>query len=1108
MRIKAMPTKAKLRELVSTEFRNLMVGPMDGENEFIAGKRGLTLRYLTGILFPQGFTRTDLAAEGGTFDDDEDKETKNKSEDFGGDVDNPLSMANESLPSSVGISFTLKKEQDFVIECSAARYVPEQVDKELGFRRQPLEKTRVESESIPLHGVPVWGEMAALFVTRRPSRFSKASEVVTVSLVNIKEQDTKKPNAAKNVANRLYQVALCCSTLNNEHIYPYQSDRTEVGDDLEENILSLQYSDKPIYAVGHGASVDWSSSATVQAVSISYVPKSIVERPLFDTLRVAENDEFKQRSIFDISRLAKGQDRGAIVQDFQALNAFYQRWITAQKAQKKGHFKAEEDTLVCAMEACLQRMQNGIAALAENDKFWQAFVWANQAMLFQIEQSGRLKRERSQRTDWPIAYSAEGYATPNLEFPQFSEADKPHWRPFQLAFFLTAFLDLEEEENSQRTLVDLIWFSTGGGKTEAYLFLASYELFRRRCRYQTPQMGYGTGVLTRYTLRFLTTDQFTRTASLVCALEKVRIQNSETLGDEPFSVGLFVGNDKVTHRTISFAQDGLNKLKQSPKASHRFQLSECPNCGTGLIPEDMAKDEYGQIPGLGIDVTATAVEYRCVNKQCVFSQALKIPLRVVDDHIYSHPPSIVLGTVDKLAMVPQKELARSLFGIRPRHQDSVVPPSLIIQDELHLISGPLGTIVAIYEAGFDELIKHQQKALGIKPWGAKYIASSATVRDSNTQIQRLMGRESAIFPPRGLRIHDAFFATTDINPDNGRMYLGVMAQGLRSTSAAHWVSGALLQAVRHVADKVQSKEELDFLWTLLCYCNSKRELGLINAAVNQEIIDRMKVCAGAQNGNPQNIGALRKEEVSADNVSNIGETRDALLTAVKNTDKVAVRDFVPCTNMISVGIDIDRLGCMLVNGQPKTTSEYIQASSRVGRSPIKHGPGLVVTLYSPAKPRDRSHYEHFKAYHQTLYQLVEPTSVTPGSKPALARALHAAVVTLIRYAGPNMSPNNAASLFDPQDEAIRALLQGLEQRFLAAYPSNEHYDYERGLIRNELAAVVQQWLTWRQGLVYDNKDRGAKSLMKPFNNSQSNTEVGFKTMNSMRGVDVNVEVRL
>jgi len=1176
-----MSSKSKLRARVVEEFTSLVYGPRGGPSEYIEGKRGVTLRYLTGILFPKGQKRKELSndSEAGTEEENCIEASSNATGEFSADEENPLSMANEELPSSVGMSFVVREGVDFTIECSGARYrkteekfnsvIVEnkedffgvsvslsvkilksgkykaklidkgsgyQVDDQIivlgdqlggkspendlliivnsigekssvaefsvsglgvsGFIREEFETEIVNASDVGDSPYFVFNNKAKIRVFSRPSLHQKNSNLLSVSLENVQEINikNKQNKTAADIANRIYQVGFKCFS-DKAVFQKYDSVKREIND-LDESILALQYSDSPIFAVGHGASVLWndeSDSNATNSLEISHIPQEYIYRPTFDKLTIGGSKKFKPKGvdIFDIELLSNsGVDRAVIKKGLYEFCDFYDEWIEYQRQKKQGILKKAEDRLIEDMMLCSERIRQGVDHL-DNDEYWLAFTMANKAILYQFMQRSNIQKWRSQREGemtWPISYTENLDSTTKYDLKELHK--KPVWRPFQLAFFLMTYLDLEKE-GKHRNKVDLIWFSTGGGKTEAYLFLASYELLRRRMRYETPELGLGTGVITRYTLRFLTADQFSRTVSLCCALEKIRDENIQLLGNCPIDVGIYVGA-KTTYNTIGHAQDALNDLSNGVDIdNHLFQITECPVCGTGLINEN---DQ------LGISIEGKALRYRCLNQHCDFHNKFDIPVKTVDDHIYQSPPSFLIGTVDKFAMLAWKSESGVIFGSKQRGKNQI-PPSLIIQDELHLISGPLGTISAVYEAGFDTLIKQKQADLNLPAFGAKYIASSATVRESEKQIRRITGRGSLIFPPRGLRIDDSFFTNTDKNQDHARHYIGIMPQGWRSTSAAYAISGALLQAVRFVSSASEAnKEELDFLWTALCFCNSKRELGLVNSSVNQEIQERMKVCSNAQGGLTDHYDLI-KEEISS-NVKHIGTARDKLFTTNKDHNVI---DFVPCTTMISVGVDIDRLGLMIINGQPKTTAEYIQASSRVGRDPVGKGPGLVVTLYSPAKPRDRSHYEQFKSFHRTLYRLVEPTSVTPGSDRALERSLHASLIIALRHGIPNMRDSQGAQNLNLESPETAKLIENFKERIMNIYTGE--FEFERVLIKKRIDEILDEWQRNKDGLSYSNKDDlSAKSLMIDFNEKPVRSKRLFRTMTSMRSVDTQVRL--
>jgi hypothetical protein len=1101
-----MAHKSQIRDNVIDGVEKLLIGPRQGDEEFIEGR--LTLAYLAGILFPKGEKRSDLAKESASDLEDETEGVVSNpvvSDDFSGDRENPLSMANEELPSSVGISFVIRKDSVFKVEVNAARYLKgtNEAGRD-GYHRKPIPSEIIDSGQLDSSTIPVLDGAGELSMLERPSSFRADCRIITISLVNpatAKGSQHKK----ENLSNRLYQVALTCCC-EEAGIEPYDA-YFENAADSEDAILQLQYKHNPTYAVGHGCSVAWNDKeGKVTEVKIAYMPRQPVFRPIFDTVKIGDDQSFEHLGVFDIRRLAlaKDGDQKDICHELNQFIDFYETWIVHQKSLDCEKYEDVASTLLSRMKGCSQRMREGVRLLQDDPSCWEAFTMANLAMLFQIEQTLRVRNVRSERERegkaWPIPWD-EPVDVFNLDISQLPAGFTPAWRPFQLGFFLTVVAGLEDPENSDHSIVDLIWFSTGGGKTEAYLLLSSYELIRRRMKFK--ERGGGTGIITRYTLRFLTADQFARTACLGCALEKVRYLSDGFLGDEPFRVGIYAGN-AVSYASYSDAQTALRALEESPAEPHHFHISECPNCGTSLLPAKVTFDENDNPQGFGIKTVAgSKIEYVCQNSKCLFSGDLKIPVTAIDEEIYEDPPSFLLGVIDKFAMVPLTELAGNIFG--RRKGSYVVPPTLIIQDEVHLISGPLGTVAAIYEAGFDTLIRTYQKRLGLPATGPKYIASSATVRDSERQIERLTGRPSAIFPPRGIMAGDSFFAREERQQDTARLYVGLMAQGLRGTSAAHWTSAAILQSVRHAAGQLGSKEDCDFLWTLLCYCNSKRELGLINGAVNQEILERMRVYADAQKLDPEDLNPLLKEEVSSDSVISISATRGNLLKGVSDSGRSYAKDFVPCTNMISVGIDIDRLGAMMVNGQPKTTAEYIQATSRVGRSPEKQGPGLVITLYSPAKPRDRSHYEHFKSYHQALYRLVEPTSVTPGSEQGLAKCCHAAIVTAIRHGVKGMQANDRASHLNLEGSSTKEVLGIFRDRLLAAYRDTDQFEIDR--INESIDAFLGKWQDWKKfKLNYRSRDKDSFRLLFGHNDARAN-EVGVQTMFSMRGVDVEIEVK-
>jgi hypothetical protein len=691
----------------------------------------------------------------------------------------------------------------------------------------------------------------------------------------------------------------------------------------------------------------------------------------------------------------------SVVDNLEALNKEYENWI--DKQEEKAHKELQEVFLETAKRhikncrACLLRMKNGVNLIRDNERVRRAFQLMNRAMLLQqlhysihtrnwIIEKGNISGLMPSRLD--------GHADPvfpditnKKTWPKNSDGSLKlgSWRPFQLAFILMNLQGVLDKNHADRKIVDLIWFPTGGGKTEAYLGLSAYTIFLKRLN---DPADSGTTVLMRYTLRLLTAQQFQRAATLMCACDKIRKENNEELGAERITIGLWVGKS-LTPNDRQDARRQFQRLETGQQDENPFILLKCPWCGTqmGLIKSGRLKQVKGYRRRLFHG--HQSIVFKCDNLECEFSsEDYNIPAVVIDEDIYVSPPTLIIGTVDKFAMLTWKPEARSIFGFKENKKRST-PPELIIQDELHLISGPLGSMVGLYETMIEELCISKDN---IKP---KIIASSATISRAKEQIHSLYGRgveNVNIFPAQCLDAGNSFFAFED-KSGTGRLYSGIFASALPSHATAQVrIISALLQSVKSIPTSEEKK--LDPYWTTLTYFNSIRELGHAATLLRADIREYMnslwirKGISGAERRFINNDIEL----TSRINNSQIPEYLEALTKSYPEESYPV--DVCLATNMISVGVDISRLGLMTVIGQPKTTSEYIQATSRVGRS--KLGPGLVLTIYNCSKPRDRSHFEHFQEYHSKIYSNVEPTSVTPFSAPARARGLHGVIIGLIR----------------------------------------------------------------------------------------------------------------
>ncbi|KKL64642.1 hypothetical protein LCGC14_2162950, partial [marine sediment metagenome] len=391
------------------------------------------------------------------------------------------------------------------------------------------------------------------------------------------------------------------------------------------------------------------------------------------------------------------------------------------------------------------------------------------------------------------------------------------------------------------------------------------------------------------------------------------------------------------------------------------------------------------------------------------------------------------------------------------------PPDLIIQDELHLISGPLGTMVGLYEAAVDRLATWELDGVRVQP---KIIASTATVRQADAQVDSLFARTVRIFPAQGLDVEDNFFSKqVSVDEENpGRRYMGIFAPGVRHKTALIRVYTAFLSAAQYLYDAYG--QDADPWMTLVGYFNSLRELGGMKRATDDSINVRLRRMgrAGRPGMTYRSLSAYRgvAELTSRRSATEIPEILDQLGSPF---DPVAEQerklrqprdrgapplDVLLATNMISVGVDVPRLGLMVVAGQPKNTAEYIQATSRVGR----RFPGLVCTVFNWTRPRDISHYERFEHYHATFYQHVEALSVTPFAPRALDRGLSGALVSLVRLAGIELNDNDGASRASREHEYVRQATEQLIER-AGRVTGTQGED----LVRSAIAARMDQWMS-------------------------------------------------
>ncbi|MFI8307224.1 helicase-related protein [Streptomyces sp. NPDC085927] len=1035
------------QELVSY-LRRQLVGPAGGDDETLDAPPDR--QYLMGTLYPQEAdlqAQLDLARE--HFDG---AGTERGAEDTAPAAD-PVPESNSWLPSSLGFSFYTDAD---VIEigCAAARYLTKARS---GRRGRSWQRIAIPAEKHLLGAdrehVTVLDGRAELRVRRRAFG---SGQLVTAALVNA-AQDDPAPESNDRWDRMLFQVELWARPVDGR-VLQYPSVLL-ASRDSEEQELRLQYRHVRTHAVGHGCAVeethDDGTGSRVTGLRAAVMPEAEVTG-----VRAAGLTDTPVLKLTHLADPAVSADQ--LREELAEFAASYRAWYVGQLNQLDTEVpewgREAARRVLDRISTAVTRIESGVRTLCDprRPELLHAFRAANRAMALQMRHSAAdLAGTRRPRRDDGVPPDPQPYADAS-------------WRPFQLAFFLLAVDGTADPRHPDRAVTDLIWFPTGGGKTEAYLLLAAFVMVLRRGE----RDGGGTAVLSRYTLSLLTTQQFQRAATTVCALESMRRADPATYGEEPFSIGLWVG-ETTTANSYEKARRDFHDARQAATPDDVFILDRCPWCGTRILPahKSPGNDDYGVRAG------ADSFAFFCPRDACLFHDEL--PVAVVDEQMYDSPPTFVLGTVDKFARLAWEPRSGRLFGAGTGH----LPPSLVIQDELHLLTGPLGTTVGLYEAAVLGLCTAPDGT------GPKVVASTATIRRSGEQVRALYGGDVQLFPPAGLDARHSYFAEPDTSRP-GRRYLGVMAQGHTAGRASVATAAALLQGAWQLPE-----EHRDAYWTLVAYHHSLRELGRTVTAAADDIPAQL---AGLDSG--AGVRPLTDAQVE-ELTSNLPRAEQPVLLdrLEKSWDDPKSVSFLPCTNMLSVGVDVKRLALMLMQGQPKTTAEYIQATSRVGRHAV---PGLVVTFFNATRPRDRSHYETFDVYHRALYRHVEPTSVTPWSVPSRRRALHAVLVILVRHRLGLAAENQAGRILDRLPE-VEKLIEELAQRAETAEPT------AGDAVRKELAGLVADWEDLaRQArkdgreLYYRSQGKGQSNLIKSFEQLYGLWE----TPNSMRNVDRECQV--
>ncbi|MEO3976465.1 DISARM system helicase DrmA [Streptomyces sp. CAU 1734] len=1151
-----------VRDKLVTYIQRDLLGPWDGRTETLpprsAGPRD---RYLVGMLGPRpesSDTATRIARNAAQLADV--GAGSDGGEDEGGPQERLTPQASGRIwASSMGLSFVVPVSVGaLTVKASWGRYalaaeLTDEGRSSLTWSREPVEHpcdidvTRTGDQSRVLEGEKESGILLDVQVRERAAgEGGEDLRVVEIALVN----RLPEGEAERRDTQWLFQTRIVVTAFPDERAAvflpiddPLDPAAAESSGDMEERRLRLLYRNSLRHAAGrnvavrvearkgerraHRLSTTWLPEYDVAATSAP----TAAEQPLLGGLELGMDE---------LAALAVPGRQADLAKALAPLSDGYDIWLREQRQRARTLPEDLRVTAEAAMdqaEEVCHRIAFGIDALGADPDALEAFRFANRAMALQRRNTAITDlRTRRENVSYQEAYD-EVYGRGK---------EAASWRPFQLAFILLNLASLSRPGHPHRgtgreALVDLLFFPTGGGKTEAYLGLAAYTFALRRLQgvvgsgTEARDGGAGVGVLMRYTLRLLTAQQFQRAAALVSACEVLRREEfvrDRRWGATPFRIGLWVGNS-VSPNWFTEAQEQIAGAKESSSDKHArvIQVQSCPWCGESLTAH--SNMEY--------DADRRRVLLHCPRgegeQRCPFSRlgsrdaegfSEGIPVITVDEEIYRLAPAMVIATVDKLAQLPWNGYAGLLFGrvtewcprhgyrhddldertgCRGRHNrkgglDAVTarpvtrlrPPDLIIQDELHLISGALGTTVGLFESAVDQLCGwaftdpagHRQEV------GPKIVASTATTKRAADQVRGVFARQVAVFPPQVLDVGDTFFSReVELTPATpGRRYLGVCAHGTRLKAAEIRVAEILLLGAQQLFDDYGAPA--DPYMTLVGYFNATRELAGMRRYMDDDIATRVRI-NGSRKGHetianrivtkagmlgiqeltsrissadigatlgrletpfdPERDTSLRRRALFAEFAAAHRDKRDprVALTPVR---KQAI-DVVLATSMLQVGVDVSRFGLMLVVGQPKNTAEYIQASSRVGRDARR--PGLVVTLYNWSRPRDLAHFEDFGHYHATFYRQVEALSVTPYTRRALDRGTAPAYIAALRHAAYEHSRNTDAHHID----LAGPIAAEVERRMLER-ADRVGGDRARRYLQERITALKDSWAERRE----------------------------------------------
>jgi len=1163
-----MATSAEIRQQLVAALRSDLIGPGwdDRARHHEQLSQPPSVWYTTGFLVPHVFQQeaerpsfADLAGEEDS-NDAANRLEKKESEDDANDSLDQASKRRAWFPSSLGMSFILERGSTLEATVTWGDYEEIEGDNSKTWVRTPQEAEKsvtitdpVSSNDIPLE--PGSEGLCLRWIARpAPKKLGYPTEQLSVSLFLLNKRQPPEGNQARHRdPHTAFQAEL---SLHCRQGFPARRDALQnaSNQDNDEALAALQYRRDFCFVSGHNVAV------IAKGVTEDHPDRAFTLTttwlPTAEVMRVLPEPPPQARNVpMDMEALAALAESEQIISRLQPMVTAYRGWITQQHKHPISDKDQNETAkqLRAQAEDCARRIETGIELLAD-PLVREAFRTMNVVV-------AKAQRQRS-------AFSAK---IPPDQIGIAEGTPVPGWRFFQLAFVLMNLPGLAQPLSDQgrldRKTVELLFFPTGGGKTEAYLGLAAFTLVHRRLAHPGIESA-GVTVLMRYTLRLLTLDQLGRAATLICALELERLERTKAggryqLGDWPFEIGMWVGKAATPNKLGGPGDSDQNSTHalltqwKTGKVGRPIPIETCPWCNRPLQADGFLLLPPKEPDRLQIYCRearpSKALQEHAHMGPCPFRRDTPLPVLAVDEQIYRRLPCFLISTIDKFAALPWVGKTSALFGNVSHYQlpsgagvagfwgpaeaasglkvphGRLLPPELVIQDELHLISGPLGTLAGLYETVIERLMR---PTLESPP--PKIVASTATVRRAEAQIRALFGRSQArVFPPPGPERGDNFFSRTVDDPDQTRLYAGLSAPGRNLKGVLLRSYLGLMAAAQKAWDdhKVMGpKNPADPYMTLLGYFSNLKELGVTRSILEDELDAQLEGFASNRALPMEGIDnrfakrqrpAMPEELTSRVSTATISSTKDRLSKPYVDKERL---DVALATNMISVGLDIARLGLMVVLNQPKTAAEYIQATSRVGRQlsddPGSNKPGLILVLLNPNRPRDRSHFELFPYWHQTFYRHVEATSCTPFASRALDRGLPGVVVAMARHSEAQLVPPRGAMEADTLQRIKDQIAGAFQDRCKAAGAADSDHDGQLlpTEVRDQVINLMEAW--WKltqepeakfQYWNHEGKGLGIGLLHTPLDTDPRYDSDGYRefTANwSLRDVEPTVPIRV